>query len=661
MFYHGACYYPEHWTPEQARQHIPLMQKAGFNVVRMAEFAWNKFQPDQGRFKFDWLDPVIEALKNAGIKTVLGTPTAIPPQWAIVRYPDILQKDRQGHVRNPGSRCHCCKNASAYQILCEAIVREMARHYAGCDDVIGWQVDNEFGCHYTTRCYCEFCEKAFRDWLLAKYKTTDALNEAWGAAFWGFEFRNWAEVPLPKAMPAAPNPGHWLDFVRFSSDTQVKFMKMQYDILKSLCPGHFVTHNYMGTFPEVDYYKVSQHLDFPVWDNYPDPYGHPLASAYSHDITRSFKGKFWVMEHKSGPTGDAAAGVLDEQPEPGDIRRWAWQSVANGADGVVYFRWRACLTGAEQYWHGILDHDGVPRRRYHEVRKIGEELARAAAELEGTSIETPVALIRNFDTLWSLERQPTIRGFSYDAHCFDLYTAAKATGHSCDIVNTDADLSKYATVLAPCLALVDAALLARLDAYVKAGGTLVLTPMAGTRTPANAMSDQTRPGLLAPMAGLTIEEVRPYQHGQTHELVFKTGPMAGKTATVGTWVEVLEPGGGVEIVAEYAGGEPVAGRAAIACNRLGKGRVFYLGVYLPAPALREFLGDILPEFPVKHIPDGVEVTVRRGAQRRLLFLINHSVDRKDVMLPGQFTDVLSGESIGPKVALAKNGVLVLRV
>lgn len=660
MFYHGACYYAEHWTPRQARRHVGLMKEAGFNVVRMAEFAWSKFQPEQGRFKFDWLDPVIEQLNRNGIKTVLGTPTAIPPQWAVVRYPEILQKDANGHVRNSGSRCHCCKNAPAYRILCEAIVRELAAHYANFDGVIGWQVDNEFGCHYTTRCYCDHCEKGFRDWLIDKYESIDALNEAWGTAFWGFEMRNWGEIPLPKAMPAAPNPGHWLDFARFSSDTQAKFLKTQYDILKSMCPQHFVTHNYMGAFPEIDYYNLSRHLDFPTWDNYPDARGNPFRPAYGHDITRSFKGKFWVMEHKSGPTGDAAMGVLDEQPEPGDIRRWAWQSVANGADGVVYFRWRACLTGAEQYWHGILDHDGVPRRRYAEVKTVGEELSRAANALEGTAVEPTVALIRNFDNLWSLERQPTIRGFSYDAHCFDLYAAAKQNGHSCDIVNTDADLSKYATVLAPCLALVDGPLAARLKDYAENGGALVLTPMSGTRTPTNAMSDQTRPGLLAGLAGLTISEVRPYQHGQNHELRFKTGRMAGRPAAAGAWIEVLHPDEGVETVAEY-GGEPVEGRPAITCNRLGQGRVFYMGVYLDPPVLREVLRDALPEFPVKDIPDGVEMTLRRAENQSLLFVINHSGERQKIALPGAYAELLSGRTMGPKLALARNGVMVLRM
>lgn len=658
MLFYGACYYPEHWTTEQAKQHIPLMQKAGINVVRMGEFAWCKFEPEQGRYRFDWLDPVIVALNKAGIKTVLCTPTCIPPQWAYTRNPGILQRDAEGRTRHPGARCHCCKNAPAYQMLSETIVREVARHYREMEGVIGWQVDNEFGCHGTVRCYCEHCEKAFREWLRLKYGSTDAINEAWGTSFWGFDVRNWNEIPLPRCMPTGPNPGHWLDFVRFSSDTQVKFMKVQHDMLKDICPKHFVTHNLMGCFPEIDYYKLAQFTDFPVWDNYPDSANDPFLPSYAHEITRSLKGRFWVMEERSGPTGDAESGLLGEQPELGEIRRWAWQAVANGADGVLYFRWRACLFGAEQYWHGILDHDGVPRRRYKEVSKTGEEFARVSSEIEGTQVVARVGLIRSFDSLWSVERQPGTPGFAYDQHCFEMYRAIRQTGHSCDIVNVDADLAKYAVVFAPCLALVDEALAGRLDAFVQAGGTLVLTPRSGSRTPDNQMTDKTLPGLLATMAGITIEEVRAYHHGQENEIGFARGPLVAQTCTVGRWVEILQCKT-AEAIAEYRD-EAFTGKTAISRNAHGKGSVYYLGVYLPASVLREFVGALTPEFPVKDIPEGVEVTLRRNGQKRLVFVINNTSERQSVALPGQFPELLSGETVGPKVAVAGNGVLILK-
>lgn len=662
MLRYGACYYPEHWTTDQASQHIHLMQKAGINVVRMGEFAWCKFEPEQGKYRFDWLDSVIADLNKAGIQTVLCTPTCIPPQWAHARHPDFLQRDINGHPRSPGARCHCCKNAPAYQVLSETIVREMARHYREKEGIIGWQVDNEFGCHCTTRCYCDHCEKAFREWLLNKYKTLEALNVAWGTSFWGFDFRSWNEIPLPKTMPTGCNPSHWLDFARFSSDTQIKFMKVQYDILKSLCPKHFVTHNFMGTFPEIDYHKLSQHVDFPCWDNYPDAFGDPLAPAYAHEITRSFSGRFWVMEERSGPTGDASHGLLSEQPEPGEIRRWAWQAVANGADAVVYFRWRACLSGAEQYWHGILDHDGIPRRRYKEVRMVGEEFAKVGPEIEGTQVVTRIGLVRDFDALWALDRHPGASGFRYDDHCFQMYRAVKRSGHSCDIINTDADFSKYKVLIAPALTIANKLLVSKLEAFVKEhGGTLVLTPQSGARTATNLMFDIPRPGLFTDLAGITVEEVRPYHHGQTSEISFAQGSLVARTCKVGQWVEILQTVS-AQAVAEYRD-EPFSGKPAITRNSLGKGVVYYMGVLLGADFLREFIGGLLPEFPVKDIPEGVEITLRktRGeVEKRFVFVINNTPERQTVTLPGQFTDLLSGETVGPKVILSRNGVLILK-
>jgi beta-galactosidase len=364
------------------------------------------------------------------------------------------------------------------------------------------------------------------------------------------------------------------------------------------------------------------------------------------------------MEQKSGPTGDAAAGIMGEQPEPGELRRWTWQAIANGADGVVYFRWRVCLTGAEQYWHGILDHDGMPRRRYREVRKTSHELDKVRKLVEGTTVKSKVALIRSFENLWLLERQPGASGFHYDEHCFELYRAVKRRGLSVDMVDSDAELGDYSVVLAPALAIVDAVAVERLTRFVQGGGTLVLTPQSGTRTPAAAMTDTTHPGLLAELVGASIEEVRPYHRGQTSEISFARGALVARKCAVGRWIEVLECGK-AEAIAEYRD-EAFAGKPAITRNTVGKGSVYYMGVYLPADILHEFLDDLLPEFAIKNIPEGVEVTQRRGPEGRLVFVLNHTGEPQALRLPSEFTDLLSGEKVGPKIKLSRNGVLVLK-
>lgn len=658
MMYFGACYYPEHWTPDQAKNHIPYMKRAGINVVRMGEFAWSHFEPEQSRYRFEWMDTTIQALHKEGIATVLCTPTCIPPQWAVVKHPGMLQRDAEGRVRNAGSRCHCCKNAPEYQMLSDRIVEQMARHYADMPGIIGWQTDNEFGCHNSTRCYCDHCLAAFRDWLLEKYKDTDTINQAWGTAFWGFEFQQWNEIPLPRHMPAGNNPSHWLDFVRFSSDTQVKFQQSQFELLKQLCPKHFVTHNFMGRFPDIDYYKLAQFTDFPSWDNYPESGSDPFLPAYQHEITRSFTGKFWVMEQKSGPTGDSETGLLGEQPEQGEIRRWTWQAIANGADGVCYFRWRACLSGAEQYWHGILDHDGVQRRRYAEISKTAQEVAKFGNLFAGSTVDTPAAILRSYPLLWSVERQPGAAGFHYDDHCYEIYRAVKRTGHNCDFVNIDGDLSKYKVVFAPCLCLVDKKLADKLDAFAQAGGTVVFTPQSGARTPSNTMWAYPRPGALTAMAGLTVEEVRPYHHGQTEAIEPAGDKSPVPAATVAKWVEVLACKE-AQPIAQFAGGR-IKEKCAAARNARGKGTVYYLGVYLPAEAMAAFAAAVLPAFPIANIPENVEITRRTGKQGSYVFVINHGNQSEVITLPHALVELITGEKAGPEVKIARNGVLIFK-
>ncbi len=307
---------------------------------------------------------------------------------------------------------------------------------------------------------------------------------------------------------------------------------------------------------------------------------------------------------------------------------------------------------------GVLEWDGAPRRRYKEILRTGEEFAKLGPALDGMTIESKVAIMLSFDSRWSSEGQPGLPGFHYDDHCFDLYRAVKRSGHSCDMVDTDAELKKYAVVIAPCLSVIDDPLAARLEKYVKDGGTLILTPQSGSREITNAMTTMPRPGLLAALIGATIEEIVVAPSDAPQTLNFARGALIAQTCKVRYWFEVLEILG-AEPIAEYLDGR-LKGKPAIARRGMGNGQIIYLGAYLPHEVLEPFIREYLPDFPMKEIPEGVEVVQQKGETGRLVFVLNHTSERQNVKLPGAFPDLITGETVGPSITISANGILVLK-
>ncbi|MBM3288958.1 MAG: hypothetical protein FJY92_02280 [Candidatus Hydrogenedentes bacterium] len=656
MLRFGACYHPEQWTDEQAKDHIKLMVKARMNVVRLAEACWCRFEPEQGRFRFDWLDPVIAALHKEGIATVLCTPTAIAPLWVFNRHPNVVRVDARGH-KAPATAPHaCCVNAPEFQMLTDAIVQSLARHYAKTDGVIAWQLDNALGGGGSARCYCEHCEKAFRQWLLAKYQSTEKVNEAWCAPSSGMDVRQWNEIALPRGERGRANAGQWLDFARFCSDAIAGYYRRQADTIKANCPNHEITFNAVPRAGHVRLHAIAGHASFAGRVNAPDRSDAFIAS-YGHAIARSVKGRFWVME-QSCSARQERAGVANESPDSAELRRWCWQAVANGAQGVCFYPFRSPVGGDDNLRLGVLEWDGAPRRRYKEILRTGEEFGKAAPELDGLAIEAKVALLRSFDSRWSSEAQPGLPGYHYDDHCFDLYRAVKRTGHACDMIDPESDWKKYSTILAPGLSVVNDALAARLEKFVKDGGTLVLTPQSGSRENTNAMTTIPRPGLFAALVGAAVEEIVVAPGDAPQTINFARGALIAQTCKVRSWFEVLEPMG-AEPIAEFLDGR-LKGKPAIVRRGVGNGQAIYAGVYLPREVLDPFIAEYLPEFPMKDIPDGVEVVQHKGDKGRVVFVLNHTGERQAVKLPGKFPDLITGETVGPTVTISANGILVLK-
>jgi beta-galactosidase len=650
----GVDYYPEHWPHERWALDMKLMQDAKFSVVRLAEFDWVNIEPSDGSFQFAMWDEVLGLLAAHGLSAILCTPTAVMPAWMARKHPDIMAMQKDGKRQVWGVRKDCCLSNSTYRSLSRRITRALAGHFRDAPNVIGWQTDNEFG---DPACYCPSCLASFQDWLREKYVTLDELNRAWGTHFWGHRLQQWDEITIP-IDETRYNPSACLDWQRHRSWLNIRFQHDQVEILREVCPRHFVTHNLMGTYPEIDYYKFAADLDFVSFDNYPlhsTPafrYGASMAA----DLMRGIKRKnFWIMEQTAGPGG---WGTYGRNPRPGEIRSISYQQLAHGADAQVWFRWRTCTVGREQYWHGLLGHDGVAGRRYAEAKQTATEYRRLEASLEGTTVRTKVAMVYDYESLWATRIQPSFNGNDYTSGLERYYRALLRAGVNVDLVSPATDLAGYALVLAPRLHVLPDPLAARLDDYVRQGGVLLADCRTGVKDETNLCHVRTLPGLLAPVFGITIPEYEALPEPVGLAVQAK-GPLAGDyTAELGAdWI--------VPTTAETLGrfkAWHLESYAALTRHRHGRGTAWYVGTLVKEEAFYDgLIATLLTDaavVPLFRPPPGVELSVREGNGRRLVFLINHTEDRREVALPRPMRSALSDGPASDRVTLERHGVAV---
>jgi beta-galactosidase len=663
-FRFGTDYYPEQWDETRWEQDATLMQAAGFNVVRLAEFAWAKMEPSEGQFDFDWLDRAIGILASHGIDVVLGTPTASPPPWVMVQDPNLFLTDANGVRRTYGLRREYCPSHPLYRQHSQRIVAAMAEHFKDNLAIIGWQIDNELG----DRCYCDTCRAEFHKWLKAKYQTLDTLNEKWGTIFWSHTYSDWSQIPVPltTALPNTPvhNPGLALDYRRFMSDTYCTFQKLQIDILRQHCPNHFVTHNLMGFgYSQLDYFDLAADLDHVSWDIYPrhqwdmtadvDPARTALSCAAMRGLKKQ---NYWVMEQQSGGGGWDMLGVL---PKPGELRLWTYQTIAHGADAILYFRWRTARFGTEQNWHGILDHHGIPGRRYIETAQVGQELQKIGDLLAGSQIRSQVAIMQSYDSRFALQGQPNHPHFSYENHIQDIYRGFHHHNISVDIVSEKDLLTGYKLVIVPAMYVLTEQTATHLEKFAAEGGTVVFTVRTGVKDEFNAVVDMKLPGLVAKMCGIEVEEYISMPPELGNKIQFNL-PELNAAFPTSTLADVLEPKG-AQVIARHIH-DFYAGKPAATLNQFGKGKVIYLGALGDGAyydSLAGSLSDLAGIQSLLETPAGVEITERWQGDQCLLFILNHNPKPQRIQLLDKYRDLLDDKNCSGEIVLAPNQVLIL--
>ena len=663
-FYYGATYYPEHWGSEERENDVALMAAAGFNCVRMAEFAWDYLEPREGEYRFDLFDEAIAALGAEGIDTILGTPTATPPRWLTRAHPNVLRVNADGVQMQHGSRQHVCPSGEVFRVYSRKITEAMADHFAANPHVIGWQTDNELNCHFS-ECHCDNCQAAFRDYLRRTYGDVGALNEAWGNAFWSLTYSDFDEIQTPRpGRPAYPNPAHQLDYYRFISWNTTRFQHEQVEILRSAAPRWFVTHN--GTYAHIDYRgEFGGDLDFLSYDVYPffdyDPEHRPLSQAFNLDQARAWTGNFMVPEQQSGPGGQAP--YFHDTPEPGEVRRMAYTSIARGADGLLFFRWRSCRFGAEEYWCGVLDHDNVPRRRYDEVKQLGKELQTIGAEVLGTHVHVDVGIAAADVDVYDAHDTmpfglPSPREMAEEVHATFL-----KQGYAVGCVHPSDDLSALKVYVIPQWALFHPEWLPNLQTFVEGGGILVVGARTATKDWHNNVTAATPPGVLSGLAGVRVVEYGRQNAPDKRPLTVRFYPGESRAPAL-HWYELLDSRPGTSTLGRWQE-RHLRLKAAATLRKVGQGAVIYVGAYLSEamiegllPTLKGLREDLVPLWP--DVPAGVHVVLREDDQKKLWFVINDSDGIARLTTVPEGTDLMTGRATGGRLFLRRQQVLVIK-
>jgi beta-galactosidase len=649
---YGGDYNPEQWPEEVWQDDIRLMREAGVTTATVGVFSWAKLEPRPGARDFGWLDRVLDLLHTGGIDVVLATPTASPPPWMGSRHPETLPRRADGSVVWYGSRQQFCASSPVYREYAAHLTDDLAARYGGHPALRMWHINNE----YCTYCYCDESAAHFRRWLRSTYRTLDALNEAWGTAFWSQHYDSWEEIIPPRRAQYMVNPTQALDFQRFTSDALLECFAAERDIVARHTPHIPVTTNFMPFWVGQDAWKWAAEEDVVSVDSYPDPKD-PYGGAFGamvQDMTRSQAGGPWMlMEQAAGPVN--WRGVNHPKP-PGLNRLWSLQAVARGADAVCYFQWRQSRQGAEKFHSGMVSHAGEYGRTFQEVKRLGADLGRIGGAVAGTGVPADAAILHEWNSWWAgrQDGRPS-HELDYPEVVRAWHQALWEQNLTADFAHPTADLSGYRLIAVPHLYLLTDEALDNLTSSVRGGSTLVCGFFTGVADEDDRVREGGVDQRLRDLLGLaTVHEWWPLDKGESLDV--EGGLLGAFTATL--WSEEFDLAT-AEPVAVIKDGE-LDGRPAITRNAYGEGTAWYVST-LPEPAaLRALFAHAADEAgvrpPLPGLPAGVEA-VRRGD---LLFLLNHGRTPAVIPLPSPRTDLLTGRTHEAEVRLDRHGAAVLR-
>jgi beta-galactosidase len=682
----GAAYYHEYQPEPRLERDLDLMVEAGFSVIRVGESVWSTWEPENGRFDLDWLQPVLDGAHERGIAVILGTPTYAVPPWLARQYPEIAGERASGQPIPWGARQEVDYTHPAFRFHADRVIRKVIGRYAGHPSVIGFQVDNEPG---NELFHNHGVFQRFADHLRHTYGSVENLNREWGLTYWSHRLSTWADLWLPDGNA---QPQYELAWRRFQAALTSEFIAWQAGIVREYAtPEQFVTTCIAYDRPAFDDSELTASLDitganayYVMQDGLTLPDTRMPTQTWTTDGTwamylsadRMYSSRqepFLITETNASHIGFS----WDSRPAyDGQWRQAAWAHVARGARMIGYWHWDTLHFGTETYWGGILPHSGVPGRTYRELAQLGAEFRQAGDLLTGLTPDADIAVVLSVPSRWIMQKYPALSHpdgtpdeRAYQGLVEPFYRGAFDAGlqvrllHAGQLTFTaEAAVRQYPVLVAAGLYLTDDATLDWLRAYAEAGGHLIIGPRTGyADTEARARTDRM-PARLADAAGVWYDEFSnlpaPVEVTAEPGDVLTLPPGAAATR----WIDGLQPDGAT-VLATYR--HPHFGRwPAVTTRDHGLGRITHVGT-VPNIALAEALlrwaaAGRATGWPT--MPDSVTCTGATASDgRRLRFLHNWSWQPALVTAPVDCRDALTGKHLpaGRDIELAAWDVRIL--
>lgn len=671
VFMHGADYNPDQWLhdPQVLAEDIRLMKLAHCNVMAVGIFSWAALEPEEGVYRFEWLDRVLDTFAENGIYAWLATPSGARPAWMSEKYPEVLRVEKN-RVRNlHGMRHNHCFTSPVYREKVTQMNTRLAERYSSHPAVVGWHVSNEYG----GECHCDYCQDAFREWLKRKYGTLEALNHAWWTNFWSHTYTSWSQVESPAPHGEMMVHGQNLDWRRFVSDQTIDFYKHEIQPLKRINPDLPCTVNMMDLFYGLDYREFAKVVDVISWDAY--PMWHEAESdagvaswfAFNHDLFRSLKQKpFMLMESTPSLTNWQPVSKLKR---PGMHKLSSLQAVAHGSDTVQYFQWRKSRGSSEKFHGAVIDHVGHEHTRvFADVASLGKTLSELT-EILGTTVPAEAAILFDWDNRWAINdaQGPRNKGIHYEETVMQQYRALWEMGVPTDIIGSFDDFSGYKLLVVPMAYLLREETGAKMEQFVKNGGTLFVTYWSGIVDENDLCHLTGFPGPLRKAVGVWAEEIDGLHDHDRNALILEDGNPLGLSGTYEIH-ELCEHihAEGAKVIGVYRD-DFYAGKPALTVNELGQGKAYYLAARVSDPAFYEaFYGKLVQDAGVRRtldtdLPAEVTAQLRTDGQHDYVFVQNFSGRTARVELDRRsYTDAETGLTVSGSIELPINGIAILK-